>query len=82
MFDLEIDMKKLKVESYVQKIKKELKGEIKMIAGLKNLIEYSSMPVKTFQIIAPYLEEDVALIDKIQLESFTFFFLSALIKGK
>lgn len=40
------------------------------------------MPVKTYGILAPFLEEDVSLIDLEQLQSFTFFFLSALMKGR
>jgi hypothetical protein len=44
------------------------------------MIEGCSMPVKTFGILAPYLEEDLASVDFPQLQTFTFFFLSALLK--
>lgn len=38
--------------------------------------------MKTYGILAPFLEEDVSVIDLDQLQSFTFFFLSALMKGR
>lgn len=38
--------------------------------------------MKTFNILAQFLEEDVSVIDFDQLQSFTFFFLSALMKGR
>jgi hypothetical protein len=40
------------------------------------------MPYKTFSILAPFLEEDISVIDLDQLQSFTFFFLTALMKGR
>lgn len=40
------------------------------------------MPMKTYSILAPFLEEDISIIDFNQLQTFAFFFLSALLKGK
>lgn len=40
------------------------------------------MPYKTFAILAPFLEEDLAKIDIDQLQSFAFFFMTALMKGR
>ncbi len=40
------------------------------------------MPMKTFSILAPFLEEDISLIDLDNLQSFAFFFLSSLMKGR
>ena len=40
------------------------------------------MPYKTYQILAPFLEDDVSTIDLDQLQSFTFYFLTALMKGR
>lgn len=40
------------------------------------------MPVKTYHILGPYLESDLSLIQLEQLQTFTFFFLSALMKGR
>ena len=40
------------------------------------------MPTKTYSILAPYLEEDLSIIDFHQLHTFAFFFLSALLKGR
>jgi hypothetical protein len=59
-----------------------LKGEAKMIAEFKSVIETCSMPMKTYSILAPYLEDDLSLIDYTQIHTFTFFFLSALLKKK
>lgn len=40
------------------------------------------MPYKTYSILAPFLEEDISSIDLDQLQSFTFYFLMALMKGR
>jgi hypothetical protein len=40
------------------------------------------MPVKTYSILAPYLEGDISVVDFGQLQTFTFFFLSALLKSR
>lgn len=40
------------------------------------------MPMKTYSILTPYLEEDISLIDFNQIHNFTFLFLSALLKNK
>lgn len=53
-----------------------------MISEFKHVIESCSMPMKTYSILAPYLEDDISLIDFTQLHTFTFFFLSALLKNK
>ncbi len=53
-----------------------------MVCQFKSVIENCSMPVKTYSILAPYLEDDLSLIDFHQLHTFAFFFLSALLKNK
>jgi len=40
------------------------------------------MPYKTFSILAPFLEEDISIIDLDQLQSFSFYYLTALMKGR
>jgi hypothetical protein len=59
-----------------------MKSEAKMISEFKSVIETCSMPMKTYTILAPYLEDDISLIDFTQVQTFTFFFLSALLKNK
>lgn len=41
--------------AYKNELKKELVKEAKIIATLKNKIENSSMPYKTFETLMPYL---------------------------
>lgn len=53
-----------------------------MIAELRVLLENCQMPYKTYAILAPFLEEDLGSIDMEQLQSFAFFFMTALIKGR
>lgn len=53
-----------------------------MVCEFKSVIENCSMPMKTYSILAPYLEDDISLVDFQQLHTFTFFFLSALLKHK
>jgi len=53
-----------------------------MITELRGLLENCQMPYKTFAILAPFLEEDLSMIDMDQLQSFAFFFMTALIKGR
>ena len=82
VFDLEINMTKVNVKSYIAVIAKELKHETKMVAELKILLENCQMPYKTYQTLAPFLEEDISVIDLDQLQSFAFYFLTALMKGR
>lgn len=53
-----------------------------MVVELRTLLENCQMPYKTFSTLAPFLEEDISLIDLDQLQSFSFYFLSALMKGR
>jgi hypothetical protein len=75
-------MRVIPVAKFVAFLKREMKSEGRMICEFKNMIENCSMPVKTYGILAPYLEEDLSLVDFSQLHTFTFFFLSALLKGR
>ena len=59
-----------------------MKSETKMLAEFKSVLETCSMPMKTYTILAPYLEDDISIIDFDQLHTFAFFFLSALLKSK
>ena len=40
------------------------------------------MPYKTYATLAPFLVEDLSTIDLDQLQSFSFFFLTALTRGR
>lgn len=53
-----------------------------MVAELRTLLERCEMPYKTFAILAPFLEEDISVIDLDQLQSFSFYYLTALMKGR
>ena len=82
IFELGIDMSTIPVHKYEAILKHEMKSETKMLAEFKSVLETCSMPMKTYTILAPYLEDDISMIDVEQLHSFTFFFLSALLKSK
>ena len=75
-------MNTIPIHRYEAILRKEMKSEAKMLSEFKSVIETCSMPMKTYSILAPYLQQDLSLIDFSQLQSFTFFFLSALIKNK
>lgn len=53
-----------------------------MIAQLNQIVDGWVMPAKTYSILAPYLEADISKIDFSKLQTFTFFFLSALLKSR
>lgn len=80
VFGLGYDLTGLNSEKYIRYLKRDLRSEARMIAEFRSMIEGCSMPVKTFGILAPYLEEDLAAVDFPQLQTFTFFFLAALLK--
>ena len=73
---------KISMAKYVSYLKKDLKSQGRMVVELRNVIENCRMPVHTFGILAPYLEEDISQVDYSKLHSFLFFLLSVLLKGR
>lgn len=82
IFELGISMVNVPVNKYIAIISSQLKKQARMIVELRTIIENCKMPMKTFSILAPFLEEDISLIDLDNLQSFAFFFLSSLMKGR
>ena len=73
---------KISLTKYLNYLKKDLSSQAKMVVELRNIIENCHMPVHTYGILAPYLEEDISKVDYCKLHSFLFFFLSVLLKGR
>lgn len=82
IFQLDIDMRHVDTKKYVPLIAKEMKTEARMVVELRTLLEKCEMPYKTYSILAPFLEEDISVIDLDQLQSFSFYYLTALMKGR
>lgn len=75
-------MTNINVKKYMNIVAHGINKDAKMISELRMLLENCQMPYKTYATLAPFLQEDISQIDTEQLESFAFFFLSALMKGR
>ena len=52
-----------------------------MLVDLKAMIENSTMPMKTFETLMPYLD-NIEDIDRVQTENFCFFFMTIILRQR
>ena len=66
---------------YIASLKKDLISQGKMLVDLKAMIENSTMPMKTFETLMPYLD-NIEDIDRVQTENFCFFFMTIILRQR
>jgi hypothetical protein len=75
-------VEKMDYRKHITSLKKDLVKDARNIANLKNMIERSTMPMKTYEALTPFLEEDISLIDEEEVAKFCFFYMTALLKTR
>ncbi len=76
----DISMKNVDLAPYLAVLKKDLVSQAKILTDLRQIIQRSYIPMRTYQILAPFLEDHIQEIDSQKLQDFCFFFMTNLFK--